>query len=84
MPKTSGYLQTFKVKDGDKDKNNKFISLRIDDEKLLDKYRAIWTMVEDSKRLNLLLHQSMDIYIYIYTYIYVYIYIRIYKHIYQP
>ena len=39
-------------------------------------------MVEDSKRLDLLLHQSMDIYIYIYIYIYTYIHIYTYMQIY--
>ena len=34
MPKMSGYVKTFKVKDGDKDKIIKLISFRIDDEKL--------------------------------------------------
>ena len=33
----SGYIKTFKVKDGDKDINNKLMSFRIDDEKLLEK-----------------------------------------------
>ena len=37
----SGYVKTFKVKDEDKDKNNKLMSFRIDDEKLLKKYRTI-------------------------------------------
>ena len=37
MPKISGYVNTFKVKQGD----NKLISLRIDDEELLEKYNAI-------------------------------------------
>ena len=32
----SGYVKTLKVKDGDKDKNNKLMSFRID--KLLEKY----------------------------------------------
>ena len=32
MPEMSGYVKTFKVKDGDKDKNNKLMSFRIDDE----------------------------------------------------
>ena len=41
MPKMSGYIKTFKVKDGDKDKNNKLMSFRIDDEKLLEKYKPI-------------------------------------------
>ena len=27
MPKMSGYVKTFKVKEGDKDKNNKFVFL---------------------------------------------------------
>ena len=40
-----GYVQTFKVED----KINKLMSLRIDDEKLLEKYKAIWTKIEDLK-----------------------------------
>ena len=31
----SGYVKTFTVKNGDKDKNNKLMSYRTDDEKLL-------------------------------------------------
>ena len=38
LPKMSGYVKTFKVNDGDKDKNNKLISFRINDERLLEKY----------------------------------------------
>ena len=34
MPKMSGYVKTFKVKEGDKDKNNKLMFFRIDDETL--------------------------------------------------
>ena len=41
MPKMSGYVKTFKVKEGDKDKNNKLMSFRIDYEKLLEKCKAI-------------------------------------------
>ena len=41
MPKMNGYVKTFKVKDVDKDKNNKLMSFHIDDEKLLEKYKAI-------------------------------------------
>ena len=37
MPKISGYVKTFKVED----KINKLMSFRIDDEKLLEKYKAI-------------------------------------------
>ena len=40
-------------KDGDKDKNNKLMSFRIDDEKLLEKYKAIWTKIEDLKNIEL-------------------------------
>ena len=36
MPKLSGYVMTSKVKDGDKDKNNKLMSFFIDDKKLLE------------------------------------------------
>ena len=38
MPKMSGYVKTFKVKDRSKDKNNKLMPFRIDGEKLLEKY----------------------------------------------
>ena len=48
----SGYVKTFKVKEGDKDKNNKLIPFPIDDKKLLKKYKAIWTKIEDLKKLN--------------------------------
>ena len=37
LPKMSGYVKTFKVKDGDKDENNKLMSFHINDEKLLEK-----------------------------------------------
>ena len=53
MPKMSGYIETFKIKEGDKDKNNKLMSFRIDDEKLLEKYKAIWTKIEDLKNIEL-------------------------------
>ena len=41
MSKMSGYVKTFKVKEGDKDKNNKIMFFCIDNEKLLEKYKAI-------------------------------------------
>ena len=53
IPKMSGYVKTFKVKDGDKDKNNKLMSFRIDDEKLVEKCKAIWTEIEDLKSIEL-------------------------------
>ena len=42
MHKMTGYVKTFKVKDGDNGKQNKLMSFRIDDEKLLERYKAIW------------------------------------------
>ena len=52
MPKTSGYVKTFKAKEGDKDENNKIISFREDDQKLLEKYKAIWNKIEYLKISN--------------------------------
>ena len=48
LPKMSGYVETFKVED----RINKLLSFRIDDEKLLEKYEAIWTKIEDLETLN--------------------------------
>ena len=45
-------FKTFKVKDGDKDKNNELMSFPIYDEKLLQKYETIWTKIEDQEILN--------------------------------
>ena len=42
----SRYVTTFKVKDGNEDKNNKLMSFHIDDEKLLERYKTIWTKIE--------------------------------------
>ena len=47
LPKINGFVKTFKVKDGDKDKNNKLMFLGIDDDKLLEKYKTILTNIED-------------------------------------
>ena len=49
MPKMNGYVKTFKVEN----KINKLMSFRIDDEKLLEKYKAIWTKIEDLKNIEL-------------------------------
>ena len=47
----SAYVKTFEDKGGDK--NNKLMYLCIDDDKLLEKYKTIWTKIEDiSKILN--------------------------------
>ena len=47
MPKMNGYVKTFKIKKGDQDKNNKLMSFVVDKEKLLEKYKAIWTRIEN-------------------------------------
>ena len=49
----SGYVKTFNVKDGDKDKNNKLVSFRIDNEIILEKYKTIWTKIEDLTNIDL-------------------------------
>ena len=41
LPKMSGYVMTFKVKDGDKNKYNKLMSFQIAHEKLLEKNKTI-------------------------------------------
>ena len=45
MPKTSGYVKTFKFKE--EDKSNKLLSFCREDKKLLERYKAIWTKTED-------------------------------------
>ena len=61
MPKTSGYVKIFKFKDGDKDMNNKLISFRIDDGKVLKKYKTLLTKIEDLKIIELNVYQYMMI-----------------------
>ena len=41
MPKMNGYVKISKAKEENKDKDNKLISSHIDNEKLLEKYKAI-------------------------------------------
>ena len=52
LPKMSGYVKSFKVKYGDKDRNKKLMFFRIEDEKLLEKYKTIWTKIEDLKNIK--------------------------------
>ena len=52
LPKISGYVKIFKVKDGERDKNSKLMPFSINDENLLEKYKAIWTKIEDLKILD--------------------------------
>ena len=51
MPKMSGYVKIFRVKSGDKDKINKLMSFRRDDEKILEKCKALWIKIEDIKKI---------------------------------
>ena len=53
MPKISRHVKLFKVKDGNKDKNNRLMSLHIDDEKNSKKYKAIWTKIKNLKIIEL-------------------------------
>ena len=53
LSKMSGYIKTFKVKDVDKNKNNKLMSFHIDFEKLLRKYKTMWTKIKDFKNIEL-------------------------------
>ena len=55
----SGYLKT--LKNGDLNKNKKLMFLRVDDNKLLEKYKTIWTKTEDLKILNWMHYQFMMI-----------------------
>ena len=47
LPKISGYVKTFRDKSKDKNKDNKLMSFCIDKDKLLQKYKTIWTRIED-------------------------------------
>ena len=49
----SRYVKAFKVKHRDKDKNSKLMSFRTDDEKLLGKFKTIWTKTEDLKKYSI-------------------------------
>ena len=59
MSKMGRYVKTFEVKEVDKDKNNNLMSFRIDDEKLLEKCKAIWTKMDYLKNIKLILYESM-------------------------
>ena len=48
--KMNGYVETFKDKRGDMNSNNTLMSLRIGNDKLLEKYKTIWTKTEDLKK----------------------------------
>ena len=53
LPEMSGYFKTFKVKDGDKDNNNKLMPFNKDDKKPLEKYKTIWNKIEEFENIEL-------------------------------
>ena len=53
LPKMSAYVRTFKDKSEDKNKNDKLMSLRTDDDKLLEKHKTILTKIKDLKNIEL-------------------------------
>ena len=48
-----GYVKTFKLKDGDEDKSNNFMSFQIDTDTILEKYEKKWKNIEDLKHVEL-------------------------------
>ena len=53
IPKMNRSAKIFKVKEREKDKSNKLMFFRTDNEKLLKNYKAIWTKIEDLKNIEL-------------------------------
>ena len=47
MAKISEYVKAFKVKEEDKDKNNKLMSFSINYKKLFEKFEFNWSKIED-------------------------------------
>ena len=57
----SGYVKTFKDRGGYKNKNNKLMSLRIDDDKLSKNIKPFGLSLKTCKILNWTLYQFMMI-----------------------
>ena len=53
FPKMSGYVKVFKGKIKNKNKNQKLRHLYLGDCKLLEKYKTIWTKIEDLRNNQL-------------------------------
>ena len=53
LPKMIGYVETCKDKGGDKTKNIKLMSLHIDGNNLLKKYKTIWFKIEGLQNIEL-------------------------------
>ena len=52
MPKMRGYVKPFKVKEGDRDKDNKLMSFRKDHQKLLKSIKLFGLRMKIQKILN--------------------------------
>ena len=52
----SEYIKSFKDKGGDKNKINKLMSLRLDDDKLLENIKALGLILKILKILNFISH----------------------------
>ena len=63
IPRMSGYVKTFNIED----KINKSMSFRINGEKLLEKYKAILTNIEDLKNVNVIQSFLLILYLYMKT-----------------
>ena len=50
IPKMSWYIKAFKIED----ESSKLMSFQIDDEKLLEKYKANWSKIEDLQNIELI------------------------------
>ena len=53
LPKMSRYVRTFKDKGRDNDQNNRSISFRKDDDKLLKNYKTICTKIDSLQNIEL-------------------------------
>ena len=49
----TGYFKKLKVKDRDEDENSKLMSLHIDEDKLLEKYKTTWAKIDNLKNIEL-------------------------------
>ena len=56
IPKMSWYIKAFKIED----ESSKLMSFQIDDEKLLEKYKANWSKIEDLENIELIASPIYD------------------------
>ena len=63
ISRMSGYVKTFNIED----KINKSMSFLVNGEKLLEKYKAILTKIEDLKNVNVIQSFLLILYLYMKT-----------------